>query len=274
MVPRGSPGRRVPTSVEAEGPAKGTVAILTGCVQDQWYRSANRATVRVLSRNGWRVIAPRRQACCGAIQAHNGGLRTARKLAGRNLSAFVGADWVVVAAAGCGAHLKDYGDLLGSEEATAFSARVRDLMEFLDEQGIEPPAQGPAGEGPIRVAYHDACHALRAQRIQEQPRRVLRRIPGVEIVDVPDGDRCCGAAGLYNVLEPEMSDRLMEQKAAAIAATDTAVVASANPGCTMQIAAGLRNAGRRLEVLHPVELLDRAYTAADARQEDPGSTPD
>jgi len=103
---------------------------------------------------------------------------------------------------------------------------------------------------------------------------VLRRILGVQIVDVPDGDRCCGAAGLYNVLEPEMSDRLMEQKAAAIAATDAAVVASANPGCTMQIAAGLRNAGRRLEVLHPVELLDRAYAAADARQDDPGSTPD
>jgi glycolate oxidase iron-sulfur subunit len=170
----------------------------------------------------------------------------------------------VVAAAGCGAHLKDYGDLLDAEEAIAFSTRVRDLMEFLEEQGIEPPAQGPAGEGPIRVAYHDACHALRAQRIKEQPRAVLRRIPGVEIVDVLDGERCCGAAGLYNVLEPEMSDRLMEQKAAAIAATEATIVASANPGCTMQIAAGLRNAGRPLEVVHPVELLDRAYAAADS----------
>jgi glycolate oxidase iron-sulfur subunit len=268
LVPTGSPGRRVPTSVEPEGTAKGTVAILTGCVQDQWYRSANRATARVLARNGWRVIAPRRQACCGAIQAHNGGLRTARKLARRNLAALDGADWVVVA--GCGAHLKDYGDLLGSEEATAFSARVRDLMEFLDEQGVEPPLDGPGDLTAIRVAYHDACHALRAQRIKEQPRRVLRRIPGVEVVDIPDGDRCCGAAGLYNVLEPEMSDRLMEQKAASIGPTEATIVASANPGCTMQIAAGLRNAGRRLEVLHPVELLDRAYAASDAR----GSTTD
>jgi glycolate oxidase iron-sulfur subunit len=120
------------------------------------------------------------------------------------------------------------------------------------------------------VAYHDACHALRAQRIKEQPRRVLRRIPGIEVVDIPDGDRCCGAAGLYNVLEPEMSDRLMEQKAASIGTTEATIVASANPGCTMQIAAGLRNAGRRLEVLHPVELLDRAYAASDAR----GSTTD
>jgi glycolate oxidase iron-sulfur subunit len=274
LVPRGNAGRRVPKLVEPEGPARGTVAILTGCVQDQWYRSANRATVRVLARSGWRVIAPRRQTCCGAIQAHNGGLRTARKLARRNLAAFDGADWVVVAAAGCGAHLKDYGDLLGAEEAITFSARVRDLMEFLDEQGVEPPVVGPGDEGPFRVAYHDACHALRAQRIKEQPRSVLRAIPGVEIVDIPDGDRCCGAGGLYNVLEPEMSDQLMEQKAASIAATDATIVASANPGCTMQIAAGLRNGGRRLEVLHPVELLDRAYAAGDALSNDRGSTPD
>jgi glycolate oxidase iron-sulfur subunit len=220
------------------------------------------------------VIAPRRQGCCGAIQAHNGGLRTARKLARRNLAAFDGADWVVVGAAGCGAHMKEYGDLLGSEEATAFSARVRDLMEFLDAQGVDPPADGPDDEIAIRVAYHDACHALRAQRIREQPRRVLRRIPGIEVVDIPDGDRCCGAAGLYNVLEPEMSDRLMEQKAASIEATQATIVVSANPGCTMQIVAGLRNAGRRLEVLHPVELLDRAYAASDARPGDRGSTPD
>jgi glycolate oxidase iron-sulfur subunit len=274
LVPRGSPGRRVPRAVEPEGSAKGTVAILTGCVQDQWYRSPNRATVRVLARNGWRLIAPRRQVCCGALQAHNGRLKTARKLARRNLAAFQEADWVVVAAAGCGAHLKDYGDLLGGEEAAAFSARVRDLMEFLDEQGVEPPVDGPAGEDPVRVAYHDACHALRAQRIREQPRAVLRRIPSVEIVEISDGDRCCGAAGLYNVLEPEMSDRLMEQKAASIAATDATIVASANPGCTMQIAAGLRNAGRRLEVLHPVELLDRAYAYADAHAAGRGSTPE
>ena len=268
LVPGGGPGRRVAKTTEPEGPAKGTVALVTGCVQDQWYRPANRATVRVLARNGWRVLAPRRQVCCGALQAHNGRLSTARKLARRNLAAFRDADWVVVAAAGCGAHVKEYGDLLGGEEATAFSARVRDLMEFLDEQGVERPGHGPAGEGPIRVAYHDACHALRAQRIKEQPRAVLRLIPGVEIAEVPDGDRCCGAAGLYNVLEPDMSDRLMEQKAASIASTEATIVASANPGCTMQIAAGLRNAGRRLEVLHPVELLDRAYAAADARADD------
>jgi glycolate oxidase iron-sulfur subunit len=147
-------------------------------------------------------------------------------------------------------------------------------MEFLDEQGVEPPVDGPGGETGIRVAYHDACHALRAQRIKEQPRRVLRGIPGIEVVDIPDGDRCCGAAGLYNVLEPEMSDRLMEQKAASIEATESTIVASANPGCSMQIAAGLRNAGRRLEVLHPVELLDRAYAASDASLDDRGSTPD
>ncbi len=259
LVPRGRPGPRVAKVVATEGEAKGTVAVLTGCVQDQWFRPANRATVRVLARNGWRVVAPRDQVCCGALQAHNGKLEEARKLARRNLRAFGDAEWIVVNASGCGAHMKDYGDLLGGEEAEAFSARVRDVMEFLAEHGIDTPAHGPDGEGSIRVAYHDACHALRAQHIKEQPRSLLRQIPGVEIAEISNGDRCCGAAGLYNVLEPEMSDRLMHQKAEAVAGTGAAVVASANPGCTMQIAAGLRALGAGSEVLHPVEILDRAY---------------
>lgn len=257
--------RRLPRATDAAGDARGTVAMLSGCVQDRWYRPVNRATIRVLSRNGWRVAVPRSQVCCGALQAHYGHLDTSRKLARKNLRAFEGIDWIVVNAAGCGAHMKEYGELLGGDPgAEAFSHKVRDLMEFLHEQGIEPPTNRA---GMDRVAYHDACHALRAQRIREQPRAILEQVPDLQIVEIENGDRCCGAAGLYNVLEPEMSDQLSKQKADAIASTGARVVASANPGCSMQISAGLRTLGRDMEVLHPVEILDRAYRAGDAARE-------
>jgi glycolate oxidase iron-sulfur subunit len=166
---------------------------------------------------------------------------------------------VVVNAAGCGAHLKDVGDLVGSEDARALGGKVVDLMEFLAAQGVEPPARGA---GIDRVAYHDACHALRAQHLREQPRSVLRSVPGLEVVELPNGDVCCGAAGLYNVLEPEMSARLRGAKAEAVVEAEAETVACANPGCTMQLAAGLRELGSRVEVVHPVELLDRAYRAS------------
>ncbi len=250
--------RRLPRVTDPTGRARGTVAVLSGCVQDRWYRPANRATIRVLARNGWRVVVPRRQVCCGALHAHYGHLDTSRKLARTNVRAFAGADWIVANAAGCGAHMKEYEGLIEGDDAKGFSHAVRDLMEFLHEQGIEPPTSR-AGFG--RVAYHDACHALRAQGIREQPRAVLRRIAGLEIVEIENGDRCCGAAGLYNVLQPEMSGRLMREKAEAVVSTQVPVVASANPGCTMQIAAGLRALGADVEVLHPVEILDRAYRA-------------
>jgi glycolate oxidase iron-sulfur subunit len=256
--------RRLPRVTEPAGRPRGTVALLAGCVQDRWYRPVNRATIRVLARNGWRVVVPEGQVCCGALGAHHGRLRSARRLAGRNLSAFAGVDWIVVNAAGCGAHMKEYGELLGSapgdDRAVELSARVRDFMEFLDEQGIAPPA----GSAPGRVALHDACHLLHAQRIAEAPRAVLRQVPGLELAEVEHGDRCCGAAGLYNLLEPDMADRLKEQKAAAIDATGAAAVVVGNPGCAMQIAAGLHALGSATSVLHPAELLDRAYGDADS----------
>jgi glycolate oxidase iron-sulfur subunit len=233
----------------------GTVALLAGCVQDRWYRPVNRATIRVLARNGWRVVVPEGQVCCGALGAHYGRLRSARGLARRNLAALAGADWVVVNSAGCGAHMKEYGELLGTPAAGALSAKVRDFLEFLDEQGMEPPAGSPVR----RVALHDACHLLHAQRIAEAPRAVLRQVPGLELAEVEHGDRCCGAAGLYNVLEPGMAEQLKEQKAAAIDATGAAAVLVGNPGCAMQIAAGLAELGSGVTVLHPAELLDQAY---------------
>jgi glycolate oxidase iron-sulfur subunit len=253
---RTSPFARLPRATEppAGVEVRGTVAILSGCVQDRWFHRVNRATIRVLARNGWRVLVPREQRCCGALAAHNGRLSSARKLARRNAAAFAGVDHVVVNSSGCGAHMATYGDLL---EGTVLP--VHDLMEFLADFGlIETPAH-PLADG--RVAYHDACHALRAQGIKQQPRDVLKQIPDLEIVEIANGDRCCGAAGLYNVLEPEMSGRLMREKADAVRDTGVRVVASANPGCTMQIAAGLRDLGDDVTVVHPVELLDLAYGA-------------
>ena len=158
----------------------------------------------------------------------------------------------------CSAHLSELGDLLGTDEASAFADRTRDVLAFLSERDLEPPRANPGVE---RVAYHDACHALRVLHLRDQPRALLERIPGLEIVDIPDGETCCGAAGLSVVTQPQTADALMRSKAEAIASTGASVVASANPGCTMQIAAGLRALGAEVEVLHPVELLDRAYAA-------------
>jgi glycolate oxidase iron-sulfur subunit len=258
LVPRRSaPFARLRRTTEPTGPLRGTVALLSGCVQDRWFHDVNLATIRVLARNGWRVVVPPRQRCCGALHAHNGRLDAARRLARKNLTAFAGADAVVVNAAGCSAHMKDYADLVGN------GLPVMDLMEFLDAEGLaEAPGQLPQ---PTAVAYHDACHALRAQGIHRQPRALLGRIANLELREIPDGDRCCGAAGLYNVTEPEMAGRLQHEKALAVAATGASVVASANPGCSMQLVAGLRAIGHRAEIVHPVQLLDRASDAVAQR---------
>jgi glycolate oxidase iron-sulfur subunit len=265
LVPRGGAHfDRLPAVTEPDGEVRGTVALLSGCVQDRWFREVNLATIRVLARNGWRVVVPRGQVCCGALQAHNGRLGTARRLGRKNLRAFARADTIVVNAAGCGAHLQEVGALLSAgetaaEAADAFGAKVRDVMAFLNEHGIEPPTANPGVE---RVAYHDACHALRVQHVREQPRALLRQIPALVVLDIANGDRCCGAAGLYNVTQPETSDELQRQKVEAILATGATTVASANPGCTMQISAGLRAVGRAdVEVVHPIQLLDRAERA-------------
>jgi glycolate oxidase iron-sulfur subunit len=232
---------------------RGTVALLSGCAQDRWFHGANLATIGVLARNGWRVTVPPTQACCGALAAHNGRLDIARRLIKRAHHAFKDADVVVVNAAGCSAHMKEYGELVPGTDLP-----VRDLMEFLHDEGlaIQP---GPLE---VTVAYHDACHALRAQHIHDQPRVVLRRIPGLTLVEVPNGDRCCGAAGIYNVTQPEWSDALGTEKAEFVASTGAAVISSANPGCTMQLRAHLRAIGHTADVVHPVELLDRAYRGA------------
>ena len=255
LIPRvRAAGGRLPEITEPIGEGRGTVAILSGCVQDRWFRRVNLATIRVLARQGWRVVVPRAQTCCGALAAHNGHLRTARKLARRNAAAFAGVDHVVVNAAGCGAHMASYGELVDGA-----ALPVRDVMAFLHEEGLRGESSLPQ---PTRVAYHDACHALRAQKISHQPRALLGAIGNLELVEIPNGDRCCGAAGIYNLTEPEMSSRLMREKGEAVASTGAAVVASGNPGCSMQLRAGLDDLGATAEIVHPIELLDRAMNAS------------
>jgi glycolate oxidase iron-sulfur subunit len=266
LLPRRTfPFARLPSTTEppAGVPVRGTVSLLAGCAQDRWFHDVNEATIRVLTRNGWRVTVPRGQACCGALAAHNGRLEIARRLARRTRHAFATADVVVVNAAGCSAHMKSYEELDDGPPVP-----VRDLMEFLDERGLaaEPGALVET------VAYHDACHAVRAQGIRAQPRRVLGHIRGLTLSEISDGDLCCGAAGIYNVTQPEMSDTLSRQKAEAVAATGARIVASANPGCTMQLAAGLRALGASVEVVHPIELLDRAYRVDNGELSTPESS--
>jgi glycolate oxidase iron-sulfur subunit len=251
LVPaRGHPFARLPRLTEppADVEVRGTIALLSGCVQDRWFHRVNLATIRVLARNGWRVVVPSGQACCGALAAHNGRLAIARRLAKRARHVFGDADVVVVNAAGCAAHMVTYDELRPGS-----GLPVREVTEFLRTEGL---AAQPGSLDAI-VAYHDACHALRALKVHDEPRDLLRMIDGLQLVEVRDGDRCCGAAGIYNVTQPEAAGALGREKAEAVAATGASIVASANPGCSMQLAAQLRAIGSPMEVVHPIELLDR-----------------
>jgi len=258
---------RVPARAERQPPAwrtapegarRGRVALFTGCVMSELFGDVHHATVRVLARNGFEVLVPRAQGCCGALHAHAGDAASARALLRANLAAFAGlrADAVVVDSAGCGAALREAGDRLPGE-GEALARLVRDPLELLDEAGLRPPG----GRLALRVCYDDPCHLVHGQRVREGPRRVLRSLPGVELVDHDDPTSCCGAAGIYNLTHPEMSTAVLERKLRALAAADPDVVATGNPGCLMQLRAGAARAGLRAEILHPITLLDRAYAA-------------
>lgn len=237
------------------------VAMLTGCVQQGLLSRVNQATVRVLRANGCTVVDAPEQRCCGALHAHSGALDGARELARRNIDAFeaAGIERIIINAAGCGAMMKEYGDLLAhdpvyAERARAFAGRVRDLNEFLVELG--PVTGGPL---PVKVTYDAPCHLIHAQRIAEAPLELLRSIPELELVPLPGAAECCGGAGIYGVTHPELGGRILGDKVEAVASTGAEVVATPNPGCMMQIGAGLRLAGRDTAVVHPVELLDESY---------------
>ena len=258
-----APYRRRGTLARPAEP-KARVALLMGCVHGDLYPQTHEATVRVLARLGCEVVAPERQVCCGALHSHAGDAETARELAKRNIEAFEGArvDAVIVNAAGCGATMKEYGRLLRKDErweerAERFSASVRDVLEFVAARDFEH------GLGPVEetVTLQDACHLAHAQGIREAPRTILRAIPGLELRELRTPDRCCGSAGIYSAVQPEMSRTVLDAKLADVAQTGASVVATANLGCTLQIEAGLRGAGAETTAQHVIELLDRSYEA-------------
>jgi glycolate oxidase iron-sulfur subunit len=251
----------LPEQVPAHGTARARVTLIAGCVQRVFFPEVNRATLRVLAAEGCAVRVPAGQGCCGALSMHAGRDEEARAFA-RALIARLEAegapdDLVVVNAAGCGAHLKGYGTLLAGEpawagRARAFAARVRDVTELL---ATLPPV-ATRHPLPLRIAYHDACHLAHAQGIRRQPRALLRGIPGVELVEIPHGEQCCGSAGTYNLMEPEAADEIGERKVANLLGTRPQLLVTANPGCLLQLRKLLRARGVELPAAHPIELLD------------------
>jgi len=257
----------LPPVIPPEDGIRYRVALLLGCMTDISFAHLNEATVRVLSRNGCEVLTVKEQTCCGALQVHNGDSPTAREMARHNLRVFEesGADYIIVNAAGCGAMLKEYGFLLGDDpddrsRAQSFSSRVRDISEFLiDVVEAHGGLRGTLHPIPRRVAYHDACHLAHGQRVRKQPRKLLRAIPELELVEIKESDWCCGSAGIYNITNYEMSMRLLDRKMDHLAKTDAGIIAAANPGCMIQLELGVKKRGLPMKVLHPVELLDMSY---------------
>jgi glycolate oxidase iron-sulfur subunit len=241
--------------------ARGSAALLTGCVMEGLYAGTNRATERTLTVNGYRMAAATGQRCCGALHVHAGDDDTARKLARANVAAFErsGADYIVANAAGCGAMMKEYGELHVEdpewhERAVAVASRVRDVSELLAEAGPKP-----GGELKLTVTYDAPCHLMHAQRVVAAPLAVLGAVPGLTRVPLEGSEHCCGSAGIYNLIEPDVSDRVLAPKLANIAATTAPLVVTGNPGCLMQIGAGLKQAKMRARVVHPVDVLDASY---------------
>jgi glycolate oxidase iron-sulfur subunit len=242
----------------AHGERRGRVGLLTGCVQRHLYPHVNRDTARLLSLAGWDVVIPRAQGCCGALDLHAGHLESLRTRARALAAAFpADLDAIVVNAAGCGSAMKEYGRWLPDDPAVVhFAGKVRDVTQVLVD------AELPLGPVPMVVTYHDACHLAHGQKVRSEPRALLARIPGLRVVPLADGELCCGSAGVYNLLEPEVADRLLAMKVERIAETGAQAVVAGNPGCLLQIAKGCRARGLDVEILHPVELLARAVTRA------------
>jgi glycolate oxidase iron-sulfur subunit len=254
-VPPRRARRALPERIPAEGVRRGRVALFTGCVMQELFAGVHAATARVLARNGFEVVVPRAQGCCGALHAHAGDADFAAALARRNVAAFRAAevDALVVNSAGCGAALREAGAWLPGE-GEALAASTRDVCELLDAAGMRPLP----GRVEARVCYDDPCHLVHGQGVRDAPRRLLAAVPGLELVAHEDPTSCCGAAGTYTLVQPAMSRAVLDRKLRALAAADPDLVATGNPGCAMQLAAGAARAGLRFRVAHPVELLDRA----------------
>jgi glycolate oxidase iron-sulfur subunit len=262
LLPPASPRFYRPEAevLPAVGERRARVAFLSGCAMSLFFAEINEATVRVLRRNGCEVVIPQRQACCGALNSHNGETATAREMARRDIEAFPDdADVILTNAAGCGAAMKEYGHLLKddpeyAERAAHFAARVRDTGEFLAQLGPRNEAKAT----PLAVTYQDPCHLAHGQKIRAEPRRLLASIPEVTLKEMEASDRCCGSAGIYNILQPEMAETLLREKMEAIRATGASVVVAPNPGCMMQLRYGAKRFDVPVRVMHLMDLLDEA----------------
>jgi len=259
-IPAASARQRLPALTPAEGERRGRVALLEGCVMAELFGEINRATVRVLARNGYDVVVPQEQGCCGALHAHSGDMDSARALAERNIAAFASEaygplDAVLSNSAGCGAALREADQWLPGR-GDVLSRQVRDVCEWLDEVGL----RAPEGKLPGRACYDDPCHLVHAQGVRAAPRHLLSAIEGLELVPHADAESCCGAAGTYNLLNPEMASEVLRPKLDALEAAGPDWIVSGNPGCLLQLRSGAEGRGLGAQVVHPVELLDRAYT--------------
>jgi glycolate oxidase iron-sulfur subunit len=260
----------VPARTPAVGARRLTVGVLTGCVQRLVFPRVNAATVNVLAAEGCDVIAPPDQGCCGALALHAGRVDEARAFARQTIDVFerAGVERIAVNAAGCGSSMKEYGQLLAddpawAERARAFSGRVRDVTEVISELGVP---RAPRHALAIRVAYHDACHLAHAQGVRQPPRDLLRSIPGLEILPFAEQEICCGSAGIYNLVEPGTARELGDRKVAHIEAVRPDVIATANPGCTLQMTAAARRLGQVRPICHPIEILDASIRGVDLQQ--------
>jgi glycolate oxidase iron-sulfur subunit len=260
LASAGSPLERDAYPIHTTG-GRGSASLLKGCVMEGLFNDTNRATERVLRVNGYSTVEAKGQRCCGALHAHAGDLETARSLARGNIEAFErsGSDVIAVNSAGCGAMMKDYAHLLEQDvewhdRAAAVAGKVRDVSELLAEAGPKPGAPLP-----LRVCYDAPCHLLHGQRVSLPPLAVLGAIPQLELLPLRDSDQCCGSAGIFNLVEPETSDAVLATKLANIAESGASYVATGNPGCLMQIGAGLLRSGSRARAIHPVDLLDASY---------------
>ncbi|MDQ0243053.1 glycolate oxidase iron-sulfur subunit [Bacillus fengqiuensis] len=249
--------------IKAKGETKHEVAFLTGCVMDIMFSDINEATINVLTRNGNDVVIPQNQTCCGALHVHAGDRETGRRLAKQNIEAFQDADKIIVNAAGCGCMMKEYAELFREEpqwreKAKQFSAKVEDISKYLHDTGYEKPK----AEMNTRITYHDACHLAHGQGVRQEPRDILLDIPGVEMVHMPNSDRCCGSAGIYNITNPEMAGAVLESKMENVP-EDVEMISMGNPGCMLQMAMGVQKYGRNQKIVHTIQLLDWAYQKED-----------
>ncbi|MBD1834770.1 4Fe-4S dicluster domain-containing protein [Cyanobacteria bacterium FACHB-472] len=252
----------LPELIPAEGEKRYRVGVILGCVQRLFFSKVNEATVRVLTANGCEVVIPKSQGCCAALPHHQGQEEQAKAIARSMIDSFAdtNVDYIIINAAGCGHTLKEYGHILQDdpeyqEKAAIFASKVKDAQEFIYEAGVTAKLS-PLSDKPLTLVYQDACHLLHGQKISLQPRQLLRQIPGVQLREPIDAALCCGSAGVYNMLQPEVAEELGKQKVENLLNTGAKLIASSNPGCTLQITKHLPNQGKDISILHPVELLD------------------